>query len=90
MIYFRGRPERCNMISIGINYSQMHDSSACIARDGEVFSPWPRSASAASSTTHVSPRFAIRACLDFAAIRPDQVDFICQGWSRRARGFCTI
>ena len=24
------------MISIGINYSQMHDSSACIARDGEL------------------------------------------------------
>jgi hypothetical protein len=22
------------MISVGINYSQMHDSSACIARDG--------------------------------------------------------
>ena len=24
------------MISLGINYSQMHDSSACIARDGEI------------------------------------------------------
>ena len=24
------------MISLGINYSQMHDSSACIVRDGEL------------------------------------------------------
>jgi predicted NodU family carbamoyl transferase len=24
------------MIALGINYSQMHDSSACIVRDGEV------------------------------------------------------
>jgi predicted NodU family carbamoyl transferase len=24
------------MITIGLNYSQMHDSSACIVRDGEL------------------------------------------------------
>ncbi len=24
------------MITLGYNYSQMHDSSACIARDGEL------------------------------------------------------
>ena len=27
---------KAQMISLGIDYSQMHDSSACIARDGEV------------------------------------------------------
>ena len=24
------------MLTIGVNYSQMHDSSACIVRDGEL------------------------------------------------------
>jgi carbamoyltransferase len=69
------------MISIGINYSQMHDSSACIARDGEVL--FAVAEERLSRVKHDArfPASAIRACLDFAGVGADQVDFICQGWS---------
>ena len=69
------------MISIGINYSQMHDSSACIARDGEVL--FAVAEERLSRVKHDArfPALAIRACLDFAGAGADQVDFVCQGWS---------
>jgi carbamoyltransferase len=69
------------MISIGINYSQMHDSSACIARDGEVL--FAVAEERLSRVKH-DPRFpslAIQSCLDFAGAKPGDVDFVCQGWS---------
>jgi carbamoyltransferase len=70
------------MISIGINYSQMHDSSACIARDGEVL--FAVAEERLSRVKHDArfPALAIRACLDFAGIRADEVDYVCQGWPR--------
>ena len=70
------------MFTLGINYSQMHDSSACIARDGEVL--FAVAEERLSRVKHDArfPALAIRACLDFAAVRPEQVDFLCQGWSR--------
>ena len=70
------------MISIGINYSQMHDSSACIARDGEVL--FAVAEERLSRVKHDArfPAMAIRACLDFAGIRADEVDYVCQGWPR--------
>lgn len=70
------------MISIGINYSQMHDSSACIARDGEVL--FAVAEERLSRVKHDArfPALAIQACLDFAGVRADEVDFICQGWPR--------
>jgi len=59
----------------------MHDSSACIARDGEVL--FAVAEERLSRVKH-DPRFpslSIQACLDFAAVKPEEVDFICQGWS---------
>ncbi|MGB0034746.1 MAG: carbamoyltransferase [Candidatus Acidiferrales bacterium] len=75
------------MLSLGINYSQMHDSSACIARDGEVV--FAVAEERLSRTKHDArfPALAIRACLDFAGVRPDELDLICQGWSRPRVGF---
>ena len=75
------------MISIGINYSQMHDSSACIARDGEVL--FAVAEERLSRVKHDArfPALAIRACLDFAGVRPDELDYVCQGWSRPSAGF---
>ena len=69
------------MITLGINYSQMHDSSACIMRDGEVL--FAVAEERLSRTKHDArfPELAIRACLDFAQVRPEEIDFICQGWS---------
>ena len=69
-----------SMISIGINYSQMHDSSACITRDGEVL--FAIAEERLSRVKHDArfPELAIRACLDFAGVRPEQLDFVCFGW----------
>ncbi len=60
----------------------MHDSSACIARDGEVL--FAVAEERLSRVKHDArfPALAIRACLDFAGVRADEVDFICQGWPR--------
>jgi carbamoyltransferase len=75
------------MISIGINYSQMHDSSACIARDGEVL--FAVAEERLSRVKHDArfPTLAIRACLDFAGVRADEVDYVCQGWPRPHTGY---
>jgi carbamoyltransferase len=68
------------MISLGFNYSQMHDSSACIARDGELL--FAVAEERISRVKHDAgfPRLAIQACLEFAKVRADELDFICQGW----------
>src|SRR5271156_2180853 len=68
------------MLNLGINYSQMHDSSACIVGDGEVL--FAVAEERLSRVKHDArfPALAIRACLDFASVRPDQLDFVCFGW----------
>ena len=70
------------MISVGINYSQMHDSSACIARDGEVLFAVAEERLSRIKHDASFPALSIRACLEFAAIRSEQIDFVCQSWSR--------
>jgi carbamoyltransferase len=68
------------MITLGINYSQMHDSSACLVRDGElVFAVAEERISRAKHDARF-PQNAIRACLDFAPIKPEQLDEVCFGW----------
>ncbi len=68
------------MISLGINYSQMHDSSASIARDGETL--FAVAEERLSRTKHDArfPVRAIQACLDFAKVRAADLDFVCFGW----------
>jgi carbamoyltransferase len=70
------------MISLGINYSQMHDSSACIARDGQVLFAVAEERLSRLKHDATFPVLSIRACLDFAGITESEVDFICQGWPR--------
>jgi carbamoyltransferase len=69
------------MIALGMNYSQMHDSSACIVRDGQVL--FAVAEERLSRVKHDArfPELAIRACLDFACVKPEEIDFVCQGWS---------
>jgi carbamoyltransferase len=76
-----------NVISIGINFSQMHDSSACIARDGEVL--FAVAEERLSRVKHDArfPTLSIRACLDFAGVRAEEVDYVCQGWPAPRIGF---
>jgi carbamoyltransferase len=79
--------ERKRMISLGINYSQMHDSSACIVRDGELL--FAIAEERLSRVKHDArfPERAIRACLDFAGIRANQLDHVCFGWSPARVGY---
>jgi len=68
------------MITLGINYSQMHDSSACIVRDGELL--FAVAEERLSRVKHDAgfPKNAIRACLDFAKVKAEQLDEVCFGW----------
>jgi carbamoyltransferase len=77
------------LITLGFNYSQMHDSSACIARDGELLFAVAEERISRNKHDAGFPHHAIRACLDFAKVRPDQLDFICQGWPRPSKLFTT-
>src|SRR5713226_2246727 len=68
------------MLTLGINYSQMHDSSACIVRDGELLFAVAEERISRLKHDARFPRLAIQACLDFAKVRPDQLDEVCFGW----------
>jgi carbamoyltransferase len=68
------------VITLGLNYSQMHDSSACIVRDGELL--FAVAEERISRVKHDArfPELAIQACLDFAKISPQSIDEISLGW----------
>ncbi len=68
------------MLTLGINYSQMHDSSACIVRDGELL--FAVAEERISRVKHDAgfPKNAIQACLDFAGVQAGQLDEVCFGW----------
>src|SRR6267154_1797999 len=75
------------MITLGISYTRMHDSSACVVRDGELLC-----AVAEERITRIKhdarfPRLAIESCLEFARIRVEQLDEVCFGWSTAGPGF---
>ncbi|HYL64868.1 MAG TPA: carbamoyltransferase [Candidatus Methylomirabilis sp.] len=75
------------MITLGINYSQMHDSSACVVRDGELL--FAVAEERISRVKHDArfPHNAIRACLEFARIDAARVDEVCFGWQAPGAGF---
>jgi predicted NodU family carbamoyl transferase len=68
------------MLTMGINYSQMHDSSACIVRDGELLFAVAEERISRVKHDASFPKNAIRACLDFAGVRAEQLDEVCFGW----------
>jgi carbamoyltransferase len=75
------------MFTLGVNYTKMHDSSACIVRDGELL--FAIAEERVSRIKHDAgfPRLAIQACLDFARVRADQLDEVCFGWTTAGPGF---
>jgi carbamoyltransferase len=77
------------MITLGFNYSRMHDSSACIARDGELLFAVAEERISRIKHDASFPQHAIRACLDFAKVSSDQLDFVCQGWPTPGKAFST-
>lgn len=58
----------------------MHDSSACIVRDGQLL--FAVAEERISRVKHDAgfPKLAIRACLDFAGVSAQQLDDVCFGW----------
>ncbi len=68
------------MITLGINYSQMHDSAACLVRDGEVVFAVAEERISRAKHDARFPQNAIRACLDFARVKAEQLDEVCFGW----------
>ena len=75
------------MISLGLSYTRTHDSSACIVRDGELLFAVAEERLSRVKHDGTFPRSAVRACLDFAGVRPDQVDEVCFGWQTPGPGF---
>jgi carbamoyltransferase len=70
------------MLTLGINYSQMHDSSGCIVRDGELLFAVAEERISRLKHDAGFPENAIKACLDFAKVRAEQVDEVCFGWQK--------
>ena len=68
------------MITLGLNYSKMHDSSACIVRDGELLFAVAEERISRNKHDARFPESAIQACLDFAKVRPEAIDEVCLGW----------
>src|SRR5260370_27387798 len=68
------------MLTLGINYSQMHDSAACIVRDGELLFAVAEERISRLKHDARFPHHAIRACLEFAQVRAEQLDEVCFGW----------
>src|SRR5712691_293804 len=68
------------MLTLGINYSQMHDSSACIVRDGELLFAVAEERISRLKHDAGFPINAIQACLNFARLGADRLDEICFGW----------
>ncbi len=68
------------MLTLGINYSQMHDSSACIVRNGELLFAVAEERISRLKHDAGFPKNAIRACLNFANVRAEQLDEVCFGW----------
>ena len=68
------------MLTLGINYSQMHDSSACIVRDGELLFAVAEERISRLKHDARFPQLAIEACLDFAKVSASEIDEVCFGW----------
>src|SRR6266436_1023798 len=75
------------MITLGLNYNRMHDSSACIVRDGELLFAIAEERISRIKHDAGFPRLAVQACLDFAGVTAAQLDFVCQGWPAPSRVF---
>jgi carbamoyltransferase len=69
------------MLTLGINYSQSHDSSACIVRDGELLFAVAEERLSRAKHDARFPALAVKACLDFAGVKAGDLDCVCFGWS---------
>ena len=74
------------MITLGINYSQMHDSSACIVRDGELlFAVAEERISRLKHDARLSADSRFKRAWILRGVRADQLDEVCFGWQTPGR-----
>ncbi len=66
---------------LGIGFS-MHESSACLVRDGELVFASAEERQSRKNKDGSFPVRAIRAALDFAKLTPADVDHVAIGWSK--------
>jgi carbamoyltransferase len=66
---------------VGINYT-MHESSACLLCDGELVFAVAEERLTRKKQDNSFPVHAIRAALDFAGIRPDDLDHVALSWPK--------
>src|SRR5207253_10051506 len=66
---------------LGIAYS-MHESSACLVQDGELVFACAEERLSRKNKDGSFPGRAIRAALDFAGLKPDDVDHVAIGWPK--------
>ncbi len=65
----------------------MHDSSACIVRDGELLFAVAEERISRVKHDAAFPRQAVQACLDFAGVQADQLDEVCFGWPQAVASY---
>jgi carbamoyltransferase len=58
----------------------MHDSSACVVRDGELLFAVAEERISRARPDARFPGNAIHACLKFVKVRAEQLDEVCLGW----------
>jgi carbamoyltransferase len=75
------------MITAGINYTKMHDSSACVVRDGELLVAIAEERVSRVKHDARFPRLAMGACLEIAGLCAGELDEVCFGWSTAGPGF---
>jgi carbamoyltransferase len=68
------------MLTLGIGFQQTHDSSAAIARDGEVLFAVAEERLSRKKHDGRFPVNAVRACLEHAKARARDLDFVSFGW----------
>jgi len=66
---------------LGISYS-MHESSACLVREGELVFAVAEERLSRKNKDGSFPVRAIQAALDFAGLKPEEIDHVALSWPR--------
>jgi len=75
------------MITVGINYSGGHDSSASISINGKVTFAIAEERITRKKQDASFPINSIKACLEYENIKPEQVDFYIVSWPKKWKYF---
>ena len=80
------RANEVGLIGLGISY-QMHDSSACLVRDGKVVAAIAEERLSRAKHDSRFPANAIRSCLEIAGVSAVHLEYVAFGWSKPSRAY---